>query len=106
DRVGVRARAQGKPWPWAFRFPRLQGMMFAAMKTASGRITMVQEQRFRLTTDGGQSFLLTVAHDASLDGAELCRLRDGGARVIVDYDGEPGWASGVAHSVRTAADAR
>jgi hypothetical protein len=33
-----------------------------------GRITLVQEQRFRLTTDGSQSFLFSLAQDAPLDG--------------------------------------
>jgi len=70
------------------------------LQRVSGRITVVQEQRFRLVTDGGQGFLLTLAHDAGLNGSDLCLLCDAGLRVDVELDGEPGLASAVAHSVK------
>jgi hypothetical protein len=77
-------------------------MRVSARPWIEGRITLVQEQRFRLTTDGGQSFLLTLAHDAPLDGAGLCRFLAAGTRVRVAYQGEPGLVSGVAHAVEPA----
>jgi hypothetical protein len=65
-----------------------------------GRITVVQEQRFRLTTDGGQSFLFTLGHGAPLDADTLCRLLASGTRVNVAYEHQPDLASGIAHSVQ------
>jgi hypothetical protein len=70
------------------------------MATARGRISAVQEGRFRLLTDGGQGLLLTLGHDASIDDAELEALHAGDAHVVVEYDGEPNLASGVARRIR------
>jgi hypothetical protein len=78
----------------------------SANKTAQGHITVAQEQRFRLATDAGQSFLLTLAHDAPVDGADLCRFRDERAHVVVEYTGEPGLASGLARSIHRSAGSR
>ena len=75
--------------------------MAATMKRARGHITLVQEQRFRLATDSGQGYLFTLGHDARLDAGDLCRLRDTRTHVVVEYTGEPGLESGVAHAVRT-----
>jgi hypothetical protein len=72
-------------------------------KTVSGRITLVQEQRFRLVNDSGQSFLLTLRHNAGLDASGLCQLRDTRARVVVEFAGEPGLESAVAYSLKQAA---
>ena len=67
---------------------------------ARGHLTHVQEQRFRLATADGPNVLLTLAHDAPLDGADLQRMLDDRADVIVDYEGEPGLSSGLAHAIR------
>ncbi len=72
----------------------------AEMRQASGHIIVVQEERFRLLTDTGQGLLLTLAHDAPLEGSDLCRLRDTNTHVLVEYAGEPNVSSGVAHSIR------
>jgi hypothetical protein len=69
-------------------------------RIARGRITLVQEQRFRLATDDGPSYLLVLAHDAPLDEADLDRFKRESTPVLVEYSGEPGLDSGVAHSVR------
>jgi hypothetical protein len=66
----------------------------------SGRIVAVQEQRFRLASDSGQVYLLTLGRDVQLDAAELNHLKDTAAHVAVDYTGEPNLADGVAHSLR------
>ena len=71
------------------------------MATASGRISVVQEGRFRLLTDGGQGLLLTLGHDASVDDAELQELHARNTHVVVEYDGEPNLASGVARRIRS-----
>ncbi len=66
---------------------------------AQGTIAVVQEQRFRLVTDAGQGLLLTLAYDAPLDESDLHRFHDTGMHVVVEYEGEPNLASGVAHSI-------
>ena len=68
--------------------------------TARGHITLVQEDRFVLLTDGGEALLCTLAHDVHLPTGELRRLHAAGVRVVVAYDQQPGLASCVAHSVR------
>jgi len=70
------------------------------MTTLIGRITLVQEQRFRVISEAGQSYLLTLARDANLHMEELRILLLEGAPVIVDYTGQPGLASASAHCVR------
>ena len=62
-----------------------------------GRIVVVQESRFRLSTPTGQSFLLSLRHDA--DAELLGRYQRDKCQVLVEYSGEPGLASGVARSV-------
>jgi hypothetical protein len=68
--------------------------------TAQGYITVVQEQRFRLVTDTGQGLLLTLAHDAPLDGNDLQNIHDANLHVVVEYEGEPNRETGVAHSLK------
>lgn len=65
-----------------------------------GRISIVQEDRFRLIDDSGRGFLfVTRKRVASID--ELERLRDAGQRVSVEYDGVPDLGA-LAQRVRTA----
>lgn len=71
----------------------------SVMKTARGHISVVQEQRFRLTTDAGQSFLFTLANDAQGGVADVNRFRVAHTPVVVEYEGEPGLASAVARRV-------
>jgi hypothetical protein len=70
-------------------------------QVARGRIAVVQEQRFRLTTEDGRSLLLTLAHDAAVGAGALCRLRDARTPVEVEYTGEPNLETAVAHAVRS-----
>jgi hypothetical protein len=72
------------------------------MPVVTGRLTQVQEQRFRLALDDGPTYLLTLAHDAANDPADLHAFLRSRARVVVEYEGEPGLVSGVAHAVRPA----
>ena len=73
--------------------------MPAPDKAVTGIVTVVQEERFRLLTDDGRGFLLTLAHSANCDDAELCYLRDAHTRVHVRYSGEANTDSGIAHSI-------
>jgi len=70
----------------------------------AGRIVAVQEQRFRLRTDGGQVLLLTLDRRAPLDGATLAGLHRRGTQVRVDFSGEPNLKSGLAHAIHEASD--
>lgn len=65
------------------------------MKTAKGHITVLQEHRFRLTTDGGQSLLFTLAPGI----VDVNQFRLAHTPVFVEYKGEPGLASAVAYRV-------
>jgi hypothetical protein len=65
-----------------------------------GRISIVQEQRFRLVTDDGRGLLLTLAESAPLEDSDLRRFHREGARVRVEYAGEPNVNSGVAYSIQ------
>jgi hypothetical protein len=67
---------------------------------AAGRIVAVQESRFRLLTDAGQVYLLTLAGTAPLDATALQRLQRQRAHVTVDFHGEANLVGGVAHDVR------
>ncbi len=69
-------------------------------KTATGHIVLVQETRFRLMTDRGQNYLLTLGHDANIASSDLCHFLDSDTHVVVEYSGEPGLVSGVAHTIR------
>jgi hypothetical protein len=64
-----------------------------------GRIIALQEQRFRLLTDAGQVYVLTLARDACLDASALSALHADQTRVTVDFNGEPNLTGGVARKV-------
>jgi len=69
----------------------------------SGHIVAVQEQRFRLATDHGRVYLLTLGRHTRIDPNTLAQLHRRDAHVEVDFSGEPNLTGGVAHSVREAA---
>jgi hypothetical protein len=69
-------------------------------RTVQGKIAIVQEQRFRLMSDGGQTLLFTLAESAPLEGSDLQRFHQQGARVQVEYAGEPNVNTGVAYRVQ------
>jgi hypothetical protein len=79
-------------------------LLKAADVVISGQIVSVQEQRFRLQTDSGQVYLLTLGRHARLDSGTLGELHRRRARVEVTYAGEPNMADGVASAIRQAAD--
>jgi hypothetical protein len=65
----------------------------------TGRITLVQEHRFKLVDDRGVAHLFVLAHDAPLEGPELEGLQATGARVRVAYGRAPNLIALVAHDV-------
>jgi hypothetical protein len=75
-------------------------MRRAGLRTVTGHITILQEERFRLVTDDGRVLLLTLAHNAGVGAEELHHFRQSGTRLCVEYEGEPDLASGVARSVK------
>jgi hypothetical protein len=83
-------------------FQKERSMATTSKKTASGHIVLVQETRFRLMTDSGQNYLLTLGHDANIAPRDLCHFLDADIHVVVEYTGQPGLVSGVAHTIRQA----
>jgi hypothetical protein len=69
-------------------------------RSLTGHVSVVQEQRFRLITDDGQGFLLTLARKASLQLSELRRLQKAHVRVRVEYRGEPNTKFAVVDAVQ------
>ena len=65
----------------------------------SGIITVVQEGRFRLSSDDGRSILFTLASDASLEPQDLPPLL-AGPRVEVLYAEARGRKALTAHDIR------
>jgi hypothetical protein len=65
-----------------------------------GRIIAVQEERFRLSSDGGQVYLLTLAARSGLNSPALSKLHKEQSRVSVHFSGEPNLTGGVAENVR------
>lgn len=70
-----------------------------SMQRAIGRLIMVQESRFRLATAGGQTLLFGLAHDSGVDELQLLDLYRNNTRVAVDFLGEPGLETGIAHKI-------
>jgi hypothetical protein len=55
------------------------------MKSVEGVITLAQEGRFELVTDGGRVMHFVLGHDASLEPQDLPPLQRAQRRVRVDY---------------------
>ncbi len=72
--------------------------MSQPMHRAHGTIVAVQEDRFRLVTEAGETLLLTLARGGRT--SRLVRWQAAGLRVNVAFSGEPNLVSGIAHSVR------
>ncbi len=72
------------------------------MKSAVGRITVVQEGRFRLSREDGTSDLFVLSHAAPLEPQDLEPLAASSARVRVRYEDAPGRIAGLAHDISDA----
>ena len=72
---------------------------YGCASAVNGRITIVQESRFRLTADNGRSFLFTLARGANFVPDDLCQLLDSGVRVTIEYSGVPGLDSCAARAL-------
>ena len=69
-----------------------------------GRITVVQDQRFRLTTDDGRSFLFILDRKSPVHLPAVRRFQESHSQVRVEYSGEPNTGSGIAHIVQAIDD--
>lgn len=54
-----------------------------------GKITLVQEDRFRLHADDGRGMLFILGRRSGVSLADLSRLGREGRRVAVEFEGEP-----------------
>ena len=68
-------------------------------KHATGVITLVQENRFKLADDEGRSELFVLAHDAPLEAQDLQFLQRSQPHVTVVYTDADDLIAGVAHDV-------
>ncbi len=66
----------------------------------TGHILMVQEERFRLMTDAGETLLLTLPTFGRSSPADLKRWHTQNTHVRVTYAGAPNLVSGVARSIQ------
>ncbi len=66
----------------------------------TGHILMVQEERFRLMADSGETLLLTLPTFARFGIGDLKRWHARNAHVRVTYAGAPNLVSGVAQSIQ------
>ncbi|MEM5790232.1 MAG: hypothetical protein AAGU11_23175 [Syntrophobacteraceae bacterium] len=67
------------------------------VKTLTGRINLVQEERFRLLAESGRAYLLVLAHNSQVTVDDLLEWYRSGNWVRVEYEGEPNFESGIAH---------
>lgn len=67
--------------------------------SVAGRITVVQETRFRLVDDDGIGYLFTLGRFCRAGPSQLERWRSAKTRVAVAYSGQPDMGA-VAHRVR------
>ncbi len=65
----------------------------------TGRIILVQEDRFRIVDGTGRGYLLGISYKAGLGQEDLERFHEADAQVRVEYTGEPNLASGIAHNI-------
>jgi hypothetical protein len=71
-------------------------------KKLTGRVVLVQEERFRVVDDRGRSYLFDLSHDAPATNRDLLEWSRAKTWLVVEYEGEPDIDSGIAHSVRAA----
>ena len=69
------------------------------MRSVEGVISVVQEGRFQLVTDGGQVLPFMLSHKAAAEPQDLPPLQRAAARVRVDYTEAPHLICGVAHRI-------
>jgi hypothetical protein len=72
------------------------------MKAAEGIITLAQEGRFALVTDGGRVMQFVLAHDARFEPQDLPRLQKTQCRVRVGYTKPSRIVAYLAHALWTA----
>ncbi len=66
----------------------------------TGYISSLQEERFRLTDDQGQTLLLTLGNAVGAGPDDILRWYTSHTHLRVEYTGEPNLVSGVAVSVK------
>lgn len=74
--------------------------MIASKQKASGRVIVIQEERFKLKTDAGAVLLLRLSHGANVNSLDLCRFHETNAYVHVEYVGNSNLTNAVAQTVR------
>jgi hypothetical protein len=70
----------------------------------TGRITLVQEERFRLVSGDDRAFVFTTSRKSPLCLADLQHLLKSYETIRVEYSGVPNTCSGIADAVALVAD--
>ena len=65
----------------------------------TGRLVMVQESRFRLTTPKGQVYLLSLPPSSSISELDLLDLFDSNILLTISYQGEADFETGIVTSM-------
>jgi hypothetical protein len=69
------------------------------VRTLDGIVTVVQEGRFQLETDGGDAHTFVLSRKAKLEPDQLPPLQHGQARVRVEFEDAPDLIAYIAHSI-------
>ncbi len=72
---------------------------FRTVQTATGHITLVQEERFVLERDDGAKQLFLLAHNLAYDPEDLRALERAERHVTVEYEPIEDAIAGLAHSL-------
>jgi hypothetical protein len=73
--------------------------MIKTRKKITGRILLVQEDRFRVVAADGRGYLLTLSHSARISMADLRRHQQAGTRIRLEYEGSPNLVDGMAYTM-------
>ena len=72
----------------------------AKTQTITGRLTMVQESRFRLAAPDGRGYLFSLSPSCLVDEIELLDLLAAAGELTVEFMGKPDFASAMALAIK------
>ena len=69
------------------------------LKEITGRIILVQEERFRMVDDSGRGYLFDLSHSSRTRSEDLVNWKNRNTQVFVEFEGTPNFSSGIAHRI-------
>lgn len=73
------------------------------IQSITGTLIAIQEERFRLETENGEVYLLTIANRAPVDYRQMVEWYQNNVPVTAQFQGESNTVTGIVHIVRPAA---